>query len=231
LEDKAMNNIKERIRIILSNLANVSEDLLALSDDIWLEIDHNDSEAVLKGAEFKVSYNDAIKKFSEAGAQLSQLVEGFTKVSGLPPEPPVQTQADRERRDRVIRDLDTRIPHSLEEDFKYKRPFGFKIDEKHYAGLTAWQHIYEAVCKYFAKVDQVKYKRIPDDPAFTSTRGNPYFSRQRGDLRDGREFVSGVFTEVNLSANQIRENIKRLLEFFSRPCSGFVVYFREDRDA
>jgi hypothetical protein len=37
--------MRQRIQSILTNLEAVGEDLLALSDDIWLNIDHNDNEA------------------------------------------------------------------------------------------------------------------------------------------------------------------------------------------
>ena len=70
--------MRERIRSILANLEAVGEDLLALSDDIWLNIDHNDSRAVQKGAEFKVAFNEAVSEFSHSSSRLSQLVEDFT---------------------------------------------------------------------------------------------------------------------------------------------------------
>ena len=37
---------QDRTRRILGDLEAVRENLLALSDDIWLSIDHNDSEAL-----------------------------------------------------------------------------------------------------------------------------------------------------------------------------------------
>ena len=46
-----------RIRSILQQLEQVREDLLALSDDIWLSIDHNDNQALQEGVAFKKEYN------------------------------------------------------------------------------------------------------------------------------------------------------------------------------
>lgn len=43
----------DRIRSILEQLEQTREDLLALSDDIWLSIDHNDSQALEEGVAFK----------------------------------------------------------------------------------------------------------------------------------------------------------------------------------
>jgi hypothetical protein len=44
--------MKERVREILTDLERVRENLLALSDDIWLGIDHNDTDALRAGVEF-----------------------------------------------------------------------------------------------------------------------------------------------------------------------------------
>jgi hypothetical protein len=41
----------------------------------------------------------------------------------------------------------------------------------------------------------------------------------------------GIFAEFNLSANQIRDAIKKLLSFSNIPHEQFVGYLREDRDA
>jgi hypothetical protein len=55
--------VKEKIRTILNELESVRENLLSLSDDIWLDIDHNDSKAVQEGADFKVASNENMAEF------------------------------------------------------------------------------------------------------------------------------------------------------------------------
>jgi len=50
--------MKERIQQILTDLDRVWENLLALSDDIWLNIQHNDSQELQKGYEFKLAFNE-----------------------------------------------------------------------------------------------------------------------------------------------------------------------------
>ncbi|WP_295879535.1 hypothetical protein [uncultured Thiohalocapsa sp.] len=66
---------------------------------------------------------------------------------------------------------------------------------------------------------------------FISSRGNRSFSRQRDELLAAAEFSRGVFAETNLSANQIRDNIARLLGAFGLQRDAFTVFLREDRDA
>ena len=50
--------VKQKIRTILGDLESVRENLLSLSDDIWLDIAHKDSEALREGTEFKLAYNE-----------------------------------------------------------------------------------------------------------------------------------------------------------------------------
>jgi hypothetical protein len=50
--------MRQSVQSILTNLEAVGEELLALSDDIWLSIDHNDNEALAEGVRFKTTFNE-----------------------------------------------------------------------------------------------------------------------------------------------------------------------------
>mgnify|MGYP006298752989 CR=1 FL=1 len=69
--------MKQKIRTILNDLENMRENLLSLSDDIWLDIDHNDSEALREGAEFKLAYNEKMADFGKVADDLSDLIQQF----------------------------------------------------------------------------------------------------------------------------------------------------------
>jgi hypothetical protein len=56
--------VKTRIREILSDLDSVRENLLALSDDIWLSIDHNDRKALEEGVAFKRAYVEKMTAYA-----------------------------------------------------------------------------------------------------------------------------------------------------------------------
>jgi len=70
-----------RTRRILEDLEAVRENLLALSDDIWLSIDHNDGQALEAGVDFKRSYNAKVAAFDVVASELSALVQQYTSVS------------------------------------------------------------------------------------------------------------------------------------------------------
>jgi hypothetical protein len=63
----------ERTRQILEDLEAVRENLLALSDDIWLSIDHNDPQALEEGVQFKRAYNEKMAAFDQVAVELSAL--------------------------------------------------------------------------------------------------------------------------------------------------------------
>lgn len=220
-----------RIRSILSNLEAVREDLLALSDDIWLNIDHNDSRAVQRGAEFKVAFNDAVSDFNRSASRLAQLVKDFTEVPTFEAPAAPQSAEERERRERIIRSLDQRVPHSLTEDFRYKRPVAFTLGGVPFDGTSTWSQVYETLCRHLSSINTSVFEALPTNPAFVSNRGKKSFSRSPSDLRIPQDFGRGVLAETNLSANQIRDSIKRILAAFALAEKEFVVYLREDRDA
>ncbi|TWU23241.1 hypothetical protein Pla52o_27770 [Novipirellula galeiformis] len=115
-----------RTRLILEDLEAVRENLLALSDDIWLSIDHNDEQALEEGVDFKRAYNTKVAAFDSVASELSELVQQYTSVRL--DEAEQASGSDREQNERIIAELDREDPHLLNEDFTYKRPYGFILD-------------------------------------------------------------------------------------------------------
>jgi len=221
----------QRIRSILANLEAVGEDLLALSDDVWLSIDHNDSGAVQRGAEFKVAFNEAVSEFSQSSNHLEQLVGDFMEVPTFEAPAAPESPEEREHRERIIRSLDKSVPHTLEEDFRYKRPIAFTVAGVPFYGTSTWSQVYETLCRHLSSTNPSIFEALPNNPALVSNRGKRYFSRDASDLRFHRDFGHGIMAETNLSANQIRDNIKRLLVTFDLAEKEFAVYLHQDRDA
>jgi hypothetical protein len=215
----------------LTELENVRENLLALSDDIWLEIDHNDSEAVKKGAEFKLAYNEKMAEFERVAQELSDLVQRFAGIDMTGDEEEAGRATDTATRDRVIMDLDKQERHDLTEDFRYKRPYGFVLGEMVVKKARTWRRMFELVCRALAERDPERFKSLPDNNDFVSNRGFAYFARDPVHLRTPMELPRGIYAEANLSANSIRDRIRNLLRTFGVPEDKMVVYLRQDRDA
>lgn len=220
----------QRVQEILQDLDQVRENLLALSDDIWLSIDHNDTEAMREGVDFKAVYNEKMAAFDRLAGELSSHIQQFTQVPAEIDQPAPADQS-QEARHRVIRDLDRRESHSLSEDFTFKRPYGFRLGDAAHADINTWRRMYELVILILRERDLARYSSLPDNSTFLSRRGNPGFTRDPRALRSALELPDGLYAEANLSANCLRDQIRLLLKEFGIDEAGMVIYLRQDRDA
>jgi hypothetical protein len=218
-----------RIRSMLEQLEQTREDLLALSDDIWLSIDHNDPQALDEGVAFKRAYHAKLAAFDQLANDLSMLVQPFTAVRL--DEPAAPGDQEQTHRARLIQDLDHRQPHGLDEDFTFKRPYGFQLDDESQVEVHTWRRLYELVCLYLARRDPERFAHLPENASLTSRRGNPGFSRDPLALRSAMALPSDVYAEVNLSANHLRDHVKTLLDVFAIEQTAMRIYLRQDRDA
>tara|TARA_A100001391_G_scaffold186044_2_gene154986 strand:+ start:830 stop:1447 length:618 start_codon:yes stop_codon:yes gene_type:complete len=194
-----------RTRLILEDLEAVRENLLALSDDIWLSIDHNDDKALDDGVTFKRAYNQKVAAFDSVASDLSQLVQQYTDITLDSDEE--SGEGDQERNDRIIADLDREIPHGLDEDFTYKRPFAIVFEGRATSGVTTWQRIYELVCQNLLSRDEPRFRLLTDHPDFISNRGNHTICSSPSQLRKAMPLAEDLYLESNLSANGIRDVI------------------------
>lgn len=223
--------MRNRIKNILSNLKNVQEDLLALSDDLWLEIDHNDNDSIKKGVAFKAAFNECNTSFTQSANKLSELIQSYTNIALYTQEQSSAQPQECAERDRIIKELDKKEPHGLDEDFKYKRPYGFVIQGIPYSNKITWSELYLQLCAYLQNINSTKFLALDTDPDHISIRNNKYFSKRPEDLRGPQKCGPTMYAEMNLSANQIRDSLKRLLYTFQVKKSEFKIYLREDRDA
>lgn len=122
-------------------------------------------------------------------------------------------------------------PHSIGEDFTYKRPYGFILKGRGYKDIVTWRYMYELFCNQMAELDTTRFNSLPDHPELVSNRGNPAFSRDPGALRVAMPLPQGMQAEINLSANNLRDHMRKLLKIFGIPESEIVVFLRQDRDA
>ncbi len=219
----------DRTRAILEDLEAVRENLLALSDDIWAGIDRQDLTAFDEGVRFMRSYVEKMSEFDRLAAELSVLIQQYTQVSLEAAEE--TGQEDRERNERIIQDLNRDEPHSLDENFTYKRPHGFILVGQAASGITTWQRLYELVCRQLHQRDAGRFGSLVDHPEFISNRGHHSVTHDPNSLRGALQVDQGLFVECNLSANGIRDMLRRLLDAFQIAPDQLRLFLRQDRDA
>lgn len=184
---------KSRIKLILNNLDTTREQLLALSDDIWLDIDHNDNNALKKGVEFKKAYNSAFNDFDKLAQELSSIVQQFTNINLDDQVKETGLSDSSEESQRIVKILDRSIPHSINENFTHKRPFAVKIDDKAFSELITWRQVCQKVCHYLAVKDNKKFKVLLTGQVFASNRGKPAFSSDKTQFRVPLEITNDIY--------------------------------------
>ena len=219
----------DRTRGILEDLEAVRENLLALSDEIWQSIDHNDPEGLEEGVRFKRAYNEKMAAFDTLASELSAMIQQFTSVR-LGEHEEIGGE-DESENVRIIQALNREEPHSIDEDFTFKRFHGFILDGRATTGITTWRRVFELVCQQLQRRDPQRFAKLPENPDFISNRGHPSFSQGTEALRTAWAIGDGLYAEVNLSANGIRDTIRRLLATFEIPKDRLQLFLREDRDA
>lgn len=220
--------MEKRVQQILADLERVQENLLALSDDIWLNIDHNDSQALQKGVEFKLVFNQKLDSFNQNASEISEIIEKFTNVHI---EVADVAQKGTPEHERIIKELNINQPYTIDENFTYKRPYGFILQGQAYKSINTWRHLYELFCKQLAAKDIKRFQEFVDSPDAKTVRGGVFFSRDKSSFRKAIEINSGICAEGNLSAHTIRDRIKLMLSAFEIESREFSLYLREDRNA
>jgi hypothetical protein len=222
-----MANSKDTIKFILNDLTSVHENLLALSEDIWNSIDHNDNQKLEEGCLFKKQFNALLDIFEHNAEEISALISQFT---GIREEPPSGIKAPSENK-RIIAELDKSEPHSLNENFTYKRPYAFVLEEHAYTELMTWKDLYIQVCRHLIAKDKNRFDRLADNDDFISTQNRKYYSADKSACRTPYKITDKTFIEVNLSANHFVKLIKELFEYFKIDAESMKLYLRQDRNA
>jgi hypothetical protein len=182
-----------RTRQILDDLEAVRENLLALSDDIWLAIDHNDPQSLEEGVQFKRAYNEKCAAFDCVASELSALVQQYTSVRLESTEE--TGGSNSEQNERIVAELNREQPHTLDEDFTFKRPHGFILDGQGTTGVTTWQRLYELVCKQLFATDAARFRSLIDHADFVSNRGHHNVTTEPMTLRKALEVGDGLYIE------------------------------------
>ena len=215
-------------RSILEDLETVRESLFSLSDDIWLAIDHNDTVEMKRGCEFKEVYNGKMVAFDSLATEISEVVQRFTNINLESNES--QINADVTENERLVRELKRDQPHKITEDFTYKRPHGFILKGTAITGVITWKRLYTRFCETLNRLNEEKFKSLPDDPDFVSSHGNHAFAVRPDGFLEAIQ-IGSIYTEAHMSANSFRNSMRKLLSAFEIDSTEFDIFLREDRDA
>jgi hypothetical protein len=216
-------------RNILEDLEAVRENLMALSDDIWLSIDHNNTEEMKRGCAFKEDYNNKMVAFDALATGISEVVQQFTQIS-LDSGEQGGTGFETDN-DRIIRELNQEQPHSINEDFTYCRPHGFILKGTAITGVITWKRMYTRFCELLYRIDGELFRGLPENEDHMTPRGLREFSPNPEEFHEPILIGDSIYTEGHMSANMFCKSMSRLIKTYNIPISDLQIFLREDRDA
>lgn len=208
LEDKLSS-----VNVILKGV------LTQLIDEAKGSKDDKDYEEVLNVIEAQKFIIDSV-------ATNSVLID-LLKIEKQPTSPPVV-----EGKIRYIDDYDeyavnTEEPHSLQEDFRFKRPHAFQIG-KYYDEATTWKEMLIRTCEYLNKLDPEKFESFADDESMQW--GETHNFSKNKDLIREPQLINGskVYVEIAKGSIGARQMIIKMLGSYEIDIDDYKVYLRAD---
>lgn len=218
------------IKQILDSLNTLQEQLMSLQDDMLLNIDPRNNDSIDKGASLIKAFNNNMQQFSESANNIAEIMKAQFDINPEDDEL-VQESANQIKRDRLIKELDKTQAFTLKDDFTYKRPYGFVLEDVAMKGIKTWKSMYIQVLNYLYQRDSARFSHLTEERDFISKRGLKLYDTTAANFRVAVKIPGGLYAEMNMSANTIRNVMYDLLKFFNLDPMQMKVYLREDRDA
>jgi hypothetical protein len=213
--------LQDRIDAIIADLGDSNDQLLAVLDDLWLEIDHTDSESIRTGSQRMIGVIEAAKNYQSLCDDLTRRLREFAPKDDTE-DIATEHPTSQEKKD-VFASYET---ITLKQEWSYRKPYGFMLRSKSFPWKCNWIDLYQSLCEVLRDIDGERFDTIPERREIISTHGNPYFSRDPKRLRTSIKVGDSIFAESNLSAKLILDNIRRLLRIFDIPESDITIYIR-----
>lgn len=123
--------------------------------------------------------------------------------------------------------VDSNISYNLYENFTHKCPAAFSIEG---AKIEAkkWKEVLVLTCEILAKKDRMKFHGFVNDPSIQGKKAK-YIADRVGDMRKPVKLRNeDIYIETNMSANQTRNVLIKLLKKYDIKVGDFKIYLRAD---
>lgn len=126
--------------------------------------------------------------------------------------------------------VDQNIPHTLHDIYTHKRPAGFELFGKRYEARD-WKDVLIQTCEILAAKDPNIFNNFVIDKTMQG-RKVPYFCEEPKGIREPRKVTgTDIYVMTNMSANQIRNVIERMLRKYSIKTNDYKIYLKADYTA
>lgn len=123
--------------------------------------------------------------------------------------------------------VDTKVEHTLYENFTHKRPYGFKLNDRKIVEVRTWQDMLIKTCEILIMIDEKKFLDFENNNSMNGKKIK-YFSINPENMRKPKIVNNKIYVEMNQSGNAIRNLIIKLLKEYNFKINEYKVYFRAD---
>ena len=232
------NNLKVFSEYVRDNFSEKSNELVDALDLVNMVFDEIYDDIAVKIGECLNQRN------TKGSLALHAFCETIIKIKGVVNEYSLlfANEENAEEEDiednKEIRDLpdyssyviDSTLPHTLYEDFTHKKACGFEFNGIKYDAKNM-KDVMVTLCEILADEDKDKMIGFIGDPTMQGRKAS-YFSNKLivEDNVNKNEKIGNldVYVWVNLSCNQIKNVIKRMLKKYNYKFDDFKIYLRAD---
>lgn len=126
--------------------------------------------------------------------------------------------------------VDSNIAYSLYDDYTYKRPAAFELLGRRYYAKD-WKDVFVQTCEILASKNNHLFSTFVTDKGMQG-RKMKYFCTDKKEIRSPREIgETGIYVMTNMSANQIRNVIEKMLRKFGIKTVDYKIYLKADYTA
>ena len=132
--------------------------------------------------------------------------------------------------DYTLYKVDESEPHTLSENFTYKRPCAFSFDGATYP-VRDWKQLLVLFCEIMYNRNHSVFTGIVLSDNMQG-KSRIYFTRDKETAKftmvDGRLIGNGIYIETNQNANGVCSIIKSILKRYNLPFTLFLIYLKAD---
>lgn len=126
--------------------------------------------------------------------------------------------------------VDPKIPYTLYDDYTHKRPAGFEIFGIR-QDVKDWKEMFVKTCEVLAEKDLTKFNAFIDDKSMQGRKVSYFCKEQTGIRAPRRVKGTDIYLMTNMSANQVRNVIERMLRRYDIKINDFKIYLKADYTA
>ncbi len=123
--------------------------------------------------------------------------------------------------------VDRTKPHTLNENMRHIRPFGFTFKDEDFIEAHSWKKLYIRTCQFLYSKHQEKFVSFINK-TYMNGDVRDYFSKVTETMIEPFKLDDNLFIETKFDANTIRDLIVKILKELGHNTEDYSIYFRAD---